>query len=171
MGALHTCGVSATGTPVGGAAYPMKSRSCVRPLLLPLLLSGCFSYLPLGAATPVRGRDVIARLSTPLAIPLQDVTVRQVTVTVGRVAYADTDSLVLVVERFTSDAGTDYPGLGTSVTIRRAQIGSLEERRVSKGRTILVLGGGVAAIVAIVYSVGPLLGSSAGAPPGPPPQP
>ena len=96
---------------------------------------------------------------------------RQVTVTVGRVAYADTDSLVLVVERFMSDAGTDYPGLGTSVTIRRAQIGSLEERRVSKGRTILVLGGGVAAIVAIVYSVGPLLGSSAGAPPGPPPQP
>src|SRR3989440_1939868 len=87
------------------------------------------------------------------------------------VAYADADSLVLVVERFTSDAGTDYPGLGTSVTIRRTQIGSLEERRVAKGRTILVLGGGVAAIVAIVASVGPLLGSSSGAPPPPPPQP
>ncbi len=149
----------------------MKPGACVRPLVVSVLLAGCFSYLPLGTATPVRGRDVIARLSTPLAIPLQDVTVRQVTVTVGRVAYADADSLVLVVERFTSDAGTDYPGLGTSVTIRRTQIGSLEERRVAKGRTILVLGGGVAALVAIVYSVGPLLGSSAGAPPGPPPQP
>jgi len=149
----------------------MKPGACVRPLAVSVLLRGFFSYLPLVSATPVRGMDVIARLSTTLAITLKDLTVRNVMVTLVRVYYADADSLVLVVERFTSDAGTDYPGLGTSVTIRRTQIGSLEERRVAKGRTILVLGGGVAAIVAIVYSVGPLLGSSSGAPPPPPPQP
>src|SRR5439155_684380 len=84
--------------------------------------------------------------------------------------YADADSIVLTAQRFTSDAGTDYPGLGTSVTIPRSQIAQLEERHVSKARTALVLGGGVAALVAIVASVGPLLGSSSGAPPPPPPR-
>jgi len=151
----------------------MTSNGMLR-LPLPLLfvvLGGSFSYVALSGAVPARGRDVVARLSPPLAVPLQDVTVREVTLATGKVAYADADSIVLTAQRFTSDAGTDYPGLGTSVTIPRSQIAQLEERHVSKARTALVLGGGVAALVAIVASVGPLLGSSSGAPPPPPPQP
>jgi hypothetical protein len=137
----------------------------------PLLLGGCFSYVALGIATPRRGSDVIARLSAPLAVPLQDVTVREVNTTTGKVMYADEDSLVLAVERFRSEAGTDYPGLGTSITVRRNQIAELQERRVSTGKTVLLFGAGAAALAAIVYSVGPLLGSSSGAPPGPPTPP
>lgn len=137
----------------------------------PLILGACFSYVALGTRLPARGADVVARLSPPLAVPLQDVTVREVNVATGRVAYADTDSLVLSVDRFTSGAGTSYPGLGTSITIPRNQIAMLEERRVSTGKTALLLGAGAATIVAIVYSVGPLLGSSAGTPPGPPTPP
>ncbi len=151
----------------------MTSNGMLRlPLpLLSVVLGGCFSYVALSGAVPARGRDVVARLSPPLAVPLQDVTVREVTLATGKVAYADADSIVLTAQRFTSDAGTDYPGLGTSVTIPRSQIAQLEERHVSKARTALVLAGGVAALVAIVASVGPLLGSSSGAPPPPPPQP
>ena len=159
-GALHTCGVDATSRQVAKTL----------PVLL-LLLGGCFSYVALTGDMPARGSEVVARLSVPLAIQLQDVTVRQVSMATGRVAYADADSIVLVAESFGSDAGSSYPGFGTNVTLLRNHIGSLEERRVSRGRTILVLGGGVAALVAIVHSVGPLLGSSAGTPPPPPPQP
>jgi hypothetical protein len=139
--------------------------------LFPLLLGGCFSYVALGTPMPRRGTDVVARLSAPLAVPLQDVTVREVYVATGKVTYADDDSLVLAVERFRSEAGTDYPGLGTSITVRRNQIAELQERRIAAGKTVLLLGAGAAALVAIVYSVGPLLGSSSGAPPGPPTAP
>jgi hypothetical protein len=140
-------------------------------LLFSLLLQGCFSYVALSGALPARGCEVVATMSVPLAIPIQDVTIRQVTLATGKVAYADADSIVLVAERFTSDAGVDYPGLGTSVTIPRRQIAQLEERHVSKARSALMLAGGVAAIAAIVASVGQLRGSSSGAPPPPPPQP
>src|SRR6266550_2817470 len=130
-GALHTCGVDATSWHVA-KMLP----------LMPLLLGGCFSYVALTGGTPAGGSEVVARLSVPLAIPLQDVTVRQVSMATGRVAYADADSIVLVAESFSSDAGSSYPGFGTNVTILRNHIGSLEERRVSKGRTLLVLGEG-----------------------------
>jgi hypothetical protein len=139
--------------------------------LFPLLLGACFSYVALGTATPRRGTDVIAKLSAPLAVPLQDVTVREVNTTTGKVIYADEDSLVLAVERFQSEAGTDYPGLGTTITVRRSQIAELQERRIAPGKTVLLFGAGAAALGAIVYSVGPLLGSSSGAPPGPPATP
>jgi hypothetical protein len=151
----------------------MTPESCVRSsvALFPLLLGGCFSYVALGAATPRRGTDVVAKLSTPLAVPLQDVTVREVNATTGKVTYADDDSLVLAVEHFRSDAGTDYPGLGTTITIRRDHIAELQERRIAAGKTVLLLGAGAVALGAIVYSVGPLLGSTSGAPPGPPTPP
>ena len=136
--------------------------------LLPLLLGACFSYVALGTATPRRGTDVIVRLSAPLAVPLQDVTVREVNTTTGKVMYADEDSLVLAVERYRSEAGTDYPGLGSSITVRRSQIAELQERRIAAGKTVLLFGAGAAALGAIVVSVGPLLGGSSGAPPGPP---
>jgi len=151
----------------------MTQESCVRSIvaLFPLLLGACFSYVALGTKTPHPGTDVIARLSPPLAVPLQDVTVREVNATTGKVTYADDDSLVLAVERFRSEAGTDYPGLGTSITIRRNQIAELQERRIAAGKTVLLFGAGAGALVAIVYAVGPLLGSSSGAPPGPPTPP
>ncbi len=103
--------------------------------LFALLLGGCFSYVALGTATPRRGTDVIAKLSAPLAVALQDVTVREVNATTGKVTYADDDSLVLAVEHFRSEAGTDYPGLGTTITIRRDHIAELQERRIAAGKT------------------------------------
>jgi hypothetical protein len=139
-------------------------------VLLSVLLSGCVSYRELGTATPARGAEVVARLSQPLAIPLQDVTVREVNVAAGRVTYADADSLVVAVQRFTSIAGADYPGLGTQVTIGRDRIATLQQRKVAPARTALLLGVGTAALVAIVTSVRSLFGGPGGGT-EPPPQP
>jgi hypothetical protein len=140
-------------------------------LILSFACWGCYSYTPLGTVTPRRGADVVARLSVPIDVPLQDLTVHGVTVAAGKVQLAGADSLVLAVERFTSEAGTDYPGLGATVTLPRSHVAALEERRISTGRTVLVLGTGAAAIAAIVGSVGPLSGSAGGPPGGPPQQP
>ena len=151
----------------------MKPRFGVRALLpsVTALLASCFTYLPTGGTTPARGAEVVAQLSVPLEVPLGDVTVRRVATAAGRVAYADRDSLVLAAERFTSDVGTDYAALGTSVTIRRARIRDLHERHLSAARTALLIGGGAAALVSIVYSVGPLFGSGAGGTAEPPQRP
>jgi hypothetical protein len=140
--------------------------------LLPVLLGGCFSYVALGSVPPARGADVVAKLGVPLDIGLQDITVHDIQEAVGKVAYADADSVVVVVERFRSGLGTDYPGLGTTVAIPRSHIADLEQRRVSAGRTSLLLATGAAALVAIVYSVRQLTSSTSNpSPPPPPPQP
>src|SRR5205823_11032010 len=61
----------------GGAVTPrgsLRSEPVVRSIaiLLPVFLGACFSYAALGGATPARGSDVVARLSVPLQVPLQD---------------------------------------------------------------------------------------------------
>ena len=152
----------------GGYNLPVRF-SLVFPTLV--FIGGCFSYAALDAGGPRRGSDVVAQLAAPLAVPLQDVTVRQVVRATGTVSYVDQDSLVLAVERFRSEGGTEYPGLGATLAIRRSQISELRQRHVSTGRTALLLGAGAAALTAIVYSVGSLRGTGSGAPPGPPPAP
>ena len=140
-------------------------------ILLAIMLSGCVSYRELGTTTPARGAEVVARLSQPFAIPLQDVTVREVNVAAGRVTYADADSLVVAVQRFTAVSGEGYPGLGTEVAIARNRIATLQQRRVAPARTALLVGVGSAALVAIMASVKSLLGTGSGGSTEPPPPP
>jgi len=148
---------------------PLKRMSIGLPSLL--LLCSCVSYRELGTLTPARGSEVVVTVAQPLAIPLEEVTVREVNVASGRVTYADADSLVLAVQQFSSISGAHYPGLGTQITIERGRIATLRQRKVAPARTALLLGLGAGALVAIVTSVGPLLGSGSNGPPEPPPQP
>jgi len=148
-----------------------RGRVAVAALLLAAPSAGCFNYIPLGDVAPRPGAEVIARLSVPLDVPLQDLTVHGVRMTTGRVVFIDRDSLVIAAERFASETGTDYPGLGTTMTLLRSHIAGVEQRRVSKGRTALLLGASAAALGAIIASVRQLVGSESSGPPGPPQQP
>ncbi len=124
-------------------------------------LWGCVSYTRLDTATPpIPGWDVQARLSAPMEIRLQETTVHEVNLVAGRVLYADSDSLIVAVSRFTTASANDYPGLGTRVAIRPADVRDLEHHRLSPFRTGLALGTGAAVILGVVFSVGQLLGSS-----------
>ncbi len=60
----------------------------------------------------------------------------------------------------TTASANDYPGLGTRVAIRPADVRDLEHHRLSPFRTGLALGTGAAVILGVVFSVGQLLGSS-----------
>jgi len=132
-------------------------------------LSACFAYTPLETVVPTRGSEVVANLSAPLEVRVGELTVHDVKVAHGRVAYADADSLVLSGTQFVSESGAEYGTLGTPITVPRRLIAQLSQRRVSAWKTALALGAGGAAIAAIVVSVGPLSGSSSGGGPGKPP--
>ncbi|OLC07623.1 MAG: hypothetical protein AUH42_03250 [Gemmatimonadetes bacterium 13_1_40CM_70_11] len=137
-------------------------------LALPLVW-GCYSYTSLGSDAPPARADVIARLAAPTDIPLEDVTVHEVTLLDGHVIAADGDSLVLALTRFTATSGVTYAGFGARVAIPRVRVADLQLRRVSAARTALLIGGGAAALVGIVASVGPLFGGGDHPPPGGPP--
>jgi hypothetical protein len=127
--------------------------------LASVLACGCFSFTKLDTTVPPqRGWQVVATLSTPLDLRLQETTVHAVNVVAGQVMYADGDSVVVSVTRFTTASGNTYPGLGTSATIHPTAVVDLQHKRVSRFRTGLALVAGAAAITGIVLSVGPLVG-------------
>jgi hypothetical protein len=120
---------------------------------------GCFSYAKLDTSVPPqRGWQVVATLSVPLDLRLQETTVHQVNVVAGQVVYVDADSVVIAVSHFATVGGNSYPGLGAMATIWPTGVVDLQHKRVSRFRTGLALVAGAAAITGIVLSVGPLVG-------------
>jgi len=95
-----------------------------------------------------------------MEIRLQETTVHDVITVSGRVLYADLDSLVVAVSRFTTASANDYPGLGTRVAIPPTNVRDLEHHRLSAFRSGRAIGTGGAAIIGTVVSVGKLLGTS-----------
>jgi hypothetical protein len=129
--------------------------SCLAPL------AACLAYTPLGNTTPTRGAEVVVRMA-PLDARVGEITVHHVTRVDGRVAFADADSLVIAGSRFISETGTEYHSIGDAVTIRRAQLVEVRQKRVSAWKTGLAVGLGGAAVVAIIAGVGPLSGFGGG---------
>jgi hypothetical protein len=96
--------------------------------------------------------------------------VHHVTSVQGRVAFADADSIVIAGTRFTSEAGTAYQSIGDLLTIPRAQLLDLKQKKVSAWKTAVAFGASGAAVAAIIAGVGPLSGfGSGGGPPKPAP--
>src|SRR2546430_3681794 len=88
------------------AAVTAKSRTGldgrfmrIGTLTFVLLCSGCFTYTRLATPTPARGSEVLATVSVPLEVRIGQITVHDVTLAQGRVAYVDPDSLVLTGTR------------------------------------------------------------------------
>ena len=140
----------------------MTPRIVRAALLVGLIpVSACLSYTPMGNVTPVRGAEVVATV-TPLDARVGEITVHHVTHVAGRVAFADSDSLVIAGTRFISETGTEYGSIGDAVTIPHAQLLEIKRKRVSAWRTGIAFGLGGAAVAAIVAGVGPLSGFGSG---------
>ena len=142
-------------------------RATLLVCLMPL--AACLTYTPVGNVTPSRGTEVVATFS-PVDARIGEITVHRVTSVEGRVAFVDADSLVIAGRKFTSDAGTPYQSIGDLLTIPRAQLVELKQKRVSGWKTAIALGASGAAVAAIIAGVGPLSGfGSGGGPPKPAP--
>ena len=140
-----------------------------------LLCCGCFPYAQINTTAtqpgPQPGAEVIARLAVPGEFQVGSVTIHDVTAVAGRVAYADTDSLVIAARQLSAASGDDYAGSEGLLPIRRSQIARLEEKRFSLWKTGVAFGVGVGAIVGTIAGVHQLLGAAGGGPGKPPPPP
>ena len=139
------------------------TRDIIRtPLLVFLtLVSACLSYKPMGNVTPARGAEVVATMA-PLDARVGEITVHRVTSVQGRVAFADADSLVIAGRLFTSEGGTAYQSIGDLLTVPRAQLTEVKQKRVSAWKTAIALGASGAAVAAILAGIGPLSGFGGG---------
>ena len=131
------------------------------PLVCLLPLTACLSYTPLGNVPPARGAEVSATVA-PLDARVGELTVHRVTHVMGRVAFADADSVVIAGRQFTSEMGSAYQSIGDLVTIPRAQLVEIKQKRVSTWKTVVAVGATSAAVAAILAGIGPLSGFGGG---------
>lgn len=117
--------------------------------LLPLLLltTGCYSYVPTAADTLRPGTDVRARLSPAGVATLAEAVPSAPRVVEGKVVERGDGGLLLEVPATTFERGVRLETLHQRVRIAEKDILEVELKRLDRGRTGLVVAGGVAAAV------------------------
>lgn len=142
--------------------------------LLPILvtvLSGCYSYVAVGAGeapAPAEGTEVQLAFTAPRDVVLQDVTVHGITEMQGRVVFARADSVALTVVRLWGQEGRTYEAEGVGVSVGAQDIAAVRAKRMSPARSGLAIGAGGAGVVAMIFGVRQLVGAGGG---GSPPKP
>jgi hypothetical protein len=134
-----------------------------------LVAAGCYSYVAVGGATPAEGADVSLELAAPRDVVLQDVTVHGITSVQGRLLSAGADSVSLAVVRLWGLERRTYEATGIGVSLPRAGIATVREKRMSRARSGLALIAGSAGIVSMILGVKGLVGSGGGSGRPPPP--
>ena len=134
-----------------------------------LVLTGCYSYVGIGARSPVAGNELQLELAPPREVTLQDVTVHAITGIQGRALTSDGDSLAVAVNRLWGLEGRSYEATGIGVRFPRSDITTVRIKRLSATKSSLAVVAGAAAIVAAVFSIRQIVGSGGGGRPKPMP--
>ena len=128
--------------------------------LISSLLGGCYTYRPLGSvevAMPPPGDRVEARLTTAGSAMLASQVGPDVLLLEGHVVSADSAGLTLAVTRSETARRIGTEWRGEHVTLPRADVASLRERKLSVGATALfggLAGGGLVGIAALLGTGG-----------------
>ena len=122
-----------------------------------LILSGCFSYIPadLGSVSP--GEEIRLRLATQGGSDLATISGGGGASVAGRLVGTDAAAIRLRVPVGLMVEGSTTRSLGQDVVIPRSQISDVERRELSRPRTVGVVVGGVAALLAAVFAYGQIL--------------
>ncbi len=102
------------------------------------LSAACFAYQPLQRPAPVPGTEVRATLATPISVSLGQITVQNVDRIEGLVYRTNADSLVISGSWVRTREGSDFAANGGAVYFTKADLASLEVRRLSPVRSGLV---------------------------------
>ena len=140
--------------------------------LLALLLSGCYSSVPLegSAPAPAPGTRVVIELSDQGRIGMGRQLGSEVASVEGALVLHSDTSYVVAVSAIVGLWGSVSRWQGERVTIRPEFVRRLSERRFSMGRTVAVAGVATAGFLAFVVSRSLLGGGNEGGPgPEPPP--
>jgi hypothetical protein len=125
------------------------------PLMLLVSVAGCYSAVPMvPGAPPVTGQRVSLRLTAAGTARVEPVFGPFIVSLDGTRESAATDSVVVRVTRTHHQAGTDETRQGDVVRLAPSEIAQIEGRRLSKGRTALVLGVVLGALALIPVALG-----------------
>lgn len=131
------------------AATARRGRAGVAlALLLAPQLAGCFHYVPVTATGRPAGAEVAVGITDrgrEVMTPLVGAEVRSIN---GRLVQSTDSALVLAVTSVDHLRGLPDRWGGESITVPRDYIATVGERRLSRGRTAVILG-----IVAVAVAV------------------
>ena len=152
----------------------MIAKSLWKPVtVLPVVLAGCFKYVPadhaeLAPATPV-SVELSARGTTNLAPKIGE----NVVVVEGNITDASASSLTLALQSVRRRGESSVANWnGESITLSSDDIGQIKRRELSRSRTLMASAAFAAASVGIVVGIakgkGGASGTTGGGPPPPP---
>ena len=142
------------------------------PVLFAALVAtaGCYTYRPVASPHLEPGRFVVAELTERGSERLAGYLGRDVRQVRGRCLSVSDSALVVSVSSVELQGGVTLGWQGETVSLPRGLIARLEERRLARGRSAVVVGGSIVAVVAVGAGFSLLGGGSASAG-GPPPGP
>jgi hypothetical protein len=137
-------------------------------LVAVLSLCACYTYLPLKTPDPRPGTRVLAEITDSGSARLGEYLGREAGAVEGLVVTVSDTAIALAVTSVRARDGQQAFWKGEAVSLRRAFIGRLRERRLAKGGTLLVTGALAAgALLAVDAFSGGIFGTEKGGPPPP----
>lgn len=148
--------------------FRRAARATVASALI--VLTGCYTYAPVGSVAPARGEHVRARLSTPQSVALSDITVGNVVLLDAEVVRSGEDSLVVSALSLRSQSGGDFAAAGETIAIPASSLESVETRRFSLVRSSAFIVAAGAAAALLFAALGDAVSGSGGGKPNPNPE-
>ena len=154
-----------------GAALAAPRRWVAVVLAGTHFLTGCYTYVP-ASVQPSPGAEVAFDISDAGRVALAERLGPGVTRVEGRVTDATTDEYAMRVSALSQINSGRVRWSGESVRLRREYVVRSEQRKFSRGRTALAVGGAVLGLVAailtrsLVTGGGPDYTPPGGGPPG-----
>ena len=136
----------------------MRARRQLRHLIVGALMvvavQGCYTYVPVTSNVPPTGERVALHITDRGRVELADRLGPGVVRMEGLVARTDSTDYVVNLHRIAQIGTGTSRWSGEPVRVNRSYVGSVEIRRLSRGRTALVAGAVTAGVVAFIASRG-----------------
>ena len=148
----------------------MIAKSFWKPVgILPLVLAGCYKYVPTDHATLTAATPVSVELSARGMINLEPKIGPNVVVVEGNITGATASSLTLALESVRRRGESSVANWnGESITLSSDEIAQVKRRELSRGRTFAASTALVAASVGIIVGIAKATGQASGSTGGQP---
>ena len=143
-------------------------RNCLFASVLAWAAAGCYYYQPLATPDPTPGTYLSATITDTGADHLARTIGPDVRSVRGRLVSADAGGLTLAVTGVSLHHGENITWRGEAVTVNREYLVQLDQRRLAKGRTILIAGALITSLVTtykVFQGVGLIPSNTGGNPP------
>lgn len=127
------------------SVWPMRNTLLAAALCL---TAGCYNYNPLTTPSPEPGTYVAVRLNDAGSDELARYLGPSIFVVRGRYLGPSDRGLLVSVTAVETKRGVGYPWAGETVTLPTDAIASMDVRRLSKSRSLLLAGMGAGGLVA-----------------------